>query len=337
MIDHDHALPITRQAELAGISRGAVYYLPRPVSEADERLMRRIDELHLEHPFAGARMLRDMLNRQSFEIGRKHVATLMARMAIEALYRKPDTSKKHPGHKVYPYLLRGMRIDRANQVWAMDITYIPMARGWVYLAAVVDWASRRVLAHRVSITMDTAFCIEALEEACARHGAARDLQHRPRQPVHQRGVHGRAQGARHRHQHGRQGQLARQRLRGAAVALDQVRGGVPACLRVGQLRQGRHCSLHRVLQRAQTALVAGQDDARRVLLRDAAGNRCGSLSGEHELPTASVVRFVASAERPPPWTTLHRHHIRRVPLIKLNSVFRRVGPALRAARLLIRG
>ena len=170
MIDHDHTLPITRQAELASISRGAVYYLPRPVSEADQQLMRRIDELHLEHPFAGARMLRDLLNREGFEVGRKHVATLMARMGIEALYRKPNTSKKHPAHKVYPYLLRGMRIDRANQVWAMDITYIPMARGWVYLAAVVDWASRRVLAHRVSITMDTAFCIEALEEACALHG-----------------------------------------------------------------------------------------------------------------------------------------------------------------------
>ena len=137
-----------------------MYYLPRPVSEADQQLMRRIDELHLEHPFAGARMLRDLLSREGVKVGRKHVATLMARMGVEALYRKPNTSRKHPAHKVYPYLLRGMRIDRANQVWAMDITYIPMARGWVYLAAVVDWASRRVLAHRVSITMDTAFCID---------------------------------------------------------------------------------------------------------------------------------------------------------------------------------
>ncbi len=170
MIDHDHALPINRQAELAGISRGTVYYLPRPVSDADQRLMRRIDELHLEHPFAGARMLRDLLGREGVKVGRKHVATLMGRMGIEALYRKPNTSRKHPGYKVYPYLLRGMSIARANQVWAMDITYIPMARGWVYLAAVVDWASRRVLAHRVSITMDTGFCIEALQEAFARHG-----------------------------------------------------------------------------------------------------------------------------------------------------------------------
>ena len=170
MIEPGHALPIKRQAELAGISRGAVYYLPRAVSDADLRLMRRIDELHLEHPFAGARMLRDLLNREGFAVGRKHVATLMAKMAIEALYRKPNTSRKHPAHKVYPYLLRGVSITRANEVWAMDITYIPMARGWVYLAAVVDWASRRVLAHRLSITMDTEFCIEALQEAFTRHG-----------------------------------------------------------------------------------------------------------------------------------------------------------------------
>lgn len=170
MIQPDHPLGIKRQAELLNIARGSAYYVPRGVSAADQALMQRIDKLHLEHPFAGARMLRDLLRRESFEVGRKHVGTLMARMGIEALYRKPNTSRKHPGHAVYPYLLRGRRIERANEVWAMDITYIPMARGWVYLAAVVDWASRRVLAHRVSISMDTAFCLEALEEAFARHG-----------------------------------------------------------------------------------------------------------------------------------------------------------------------
>ena len=170
MIDRNHALPVTRQAELVGISRGTVYYHPEPVSEADQRLMKRIDALNLAHPFAGSRMLRDMLNREGFEVGRRHVATLMQRMGIEALYRKPNTSKKHPTHKVYPYLLRDMTIDRANQVWATDITYIPMACGWVYLCAIVDWASRKVLAHRVSISMDTAFCLEALEEAFARCG-----------------------------------------------------------------------------------------------------------------------------------------------------------------------
>jgi putative transposase len=171
MIDRDHPLSVTRQAELVGISRGSVYYLPQPVSAADLALMRRIDELHLEHPFMGARLLRDMLRRQGHAIGRKHVSTLMKRMGIEPLYRKPNTSRRHPAHPVHPYLLRGVRIERVNQVWAMDITYIPMARGFVYLAAVVDWASRKVLAHRVSITMEAQFCIEAVEEALARYGS----------------------------------------------------------------------------------------------------------------------------------------------------------------------
>jgi len=170
MIDRNHELSITRQAELLEVSRASVYYLPRPVSEADLGLMRRIDALHLEHPFMGARMLRDSLRREGFEVGRKHVGTLMAGMGIEPLYRRPRTTRKHPGHAVYPYLLRGLAIERANEVWAMDITYIPMARGFVYLAAVVDWASRRVLAHRVSISMDTDFCVQALEEALARYG-----------------------------------------------------------------------------------------------------------------------------------------------------------------------
>ena len=170
MIDHSHALPIARQAELVGISRGSVYYLAQTASEAELRLMKRIDTLNLERPFAGSRMLRDMLNREGFDVGRRHVATLMQRMGIQALYRQPNTSKKHPTHKVYPYLLRGMKIDRANQVWASDITYIPMACGWVYLCAIVDWASRRVLSHRVSISMDAEFCVEALEEAFARYG-----------------------------------------------------------------------------------------------------------------------------------------------------------------------
>ena len=170
MIDRTHPLPISRQVEAVGISRGSVYYLPKPTSPEDLALMRRIDELHLELPFAGSRMLRDLLNAQGMAVGRKHVATLMRRMGIEALYRKPNTSRRHPAHKIYPYLLRHRPITAPNQAWAMDITYIPMARGFVYLAAVIDWYSRRVLAWRVSITMDTAFCIEAVEEAIARHG-----------------------------------------------------------------------------------------------------------------------------------------------------------------------
>ncbi len=170
MIDRTHRLSISRQAKALGISRGSVYYLPRPMPDADLVLMRRIDELHLDHPFAGSRMLQGMLKAEGHEVGRLHVATLMKKMAIEALYRRPRTSKPAPGHKVYPYLLRNMDITRPNQVWAMDITYVPMARGFVYLATVIDWFSRRVLAWRLSITLSADFCIEALEEALARHG-----------------------------------------------------------------------------------------------------------------------------------------------------------------------
>jgi putative transposase len=170
MIDRTHNLPVSRQAEILNISRGSVYYLPKPVSEADLALMRRIDGLHLEHPFAGARMLRDLLRQDGFAVGRKHVATLMGKMGIEALYRRPQTSRRHPDHPIYPYLLRDLAVTRVNQVWAMDITYIPMRKGFVYLAAVVDWYSRRVLSHRVSITMETEFCIEAVEEAIRRFG-----------------------------------------------------------------------------------------------------------------------------------------------------------------------
>ena len=170
MIDRDHRLPVSRQAKALGISRGSVYYLPKPTAPADLALLRRIDELHLEHPFAGARMLRDLLRQEGQRVGRKHVATLMARMGIEALYRKPNTSRRQPQHAVYPYLLRNLAVTTPNQVWAMDITYLPMAHGFVYLAAVMDWYSRKVLAWRVSITLDTAFCVEAVEEALGRYG-----------------------------------------------------------------------------------------------------------------------------------------------------------------------
>jgi putative transposase len=170
MIDRSHDLSIAKQAKALGISRGSIYYLPRPVPAVDLAIMRRMDELHLEFPFAGSRMLRDLLKQEGIDIGRRHVSTLMKRMGIEALYRKPNTSNPAPGHKIYPYLLRGMTIDRPNRVWAMDITYVPMARGFVYLAAVVDWFSRRVLSWRVSISLEAAFCVEALEEALARHG-----------------------------------------------------------------------------------------------------------------------------------------------------------------------
>ncbi|WP_424579073.1 IS3-like element ISRj2 family transposase [Bradyrhizobium sp. USDA 241] len=170
MIDRDHDLSIVRQAKVLKLARSTVYYEPRPVSAEDLALMRRLDELHLDYPFAGARMLRSLLRREGVYAGRRHIATLMKRMGIEAVYRRPNTSKPAPGHKIYPYLLRGLKIERPDHAWAMDITYIPMRRGFVYLAAVVDVFSRRVLAHRVSITMEAAFCVEAVQEALAKHG-----------------------------------------------------------------------------------------------------------------------------------------------------------------------
>ena len=170
MINRDHELSITRQAELLNISRGTVYYLPQPVSPADLALMRKLDELHLEHPFMGARMLRDQLKGQGIHAGRRHIRTLMLRMGIEALAPQPGTSKAAPGNKVYPYLLRKLAINRSNQVWALDTTYIPMARGFVYLTAVVDVASRRVLAHKVATSLEAVHAKEVIEQAFARYG-----------------------------------------------------------------------------------------------------------------------------------------------------------------------
>ena len=171
MIVKSHPLPVKRQAQLLEISRANVYYLPAPTSENDLALMRAIDELHLEYPFLGARQLRNILRREGRpHAGRLHIGTLMAKMGITALYRKPNTSKRRPGHKVYPYLLRNLAIERADHVCAMDITYLPMRRGFIYLAAVMDWATRRVLAWRVSNTLTADFCVEAVEEAIARYG-----------------------------------------------------------------------------------------------------------------------------------------------------------------------
>jgi len=170
MIDRDHELSVRKQTEAVGIARSTVYYLPRPVSAADLDLMQQIDKLHTEFPFAGSRMLRRLVAADGSKVGRRHVKTLMDRMGIEALYRRPRTTRPEPGHKIYPYLLRGVKVARPNQVWAMDITYVPMAKGFVYLAVVLDWFSRCVLSWRVSITMEASFCIETLEEALARHG-----------------------------------------------------------------------------------------------------------------------------------------------------------------------
>ena len=170
MINRKHPLPMVQQCRILELSRSSVYYLPQPVSTADLALMRQIDELHLQYPFAGSRMLRDILQLNGAAIGRKHVATLMRRMGIEALYQRPRTTKPHPGHKVFPYVLRNRQITAPNQAWAMDITYIPMRRGFVYLAAVLDWATRRVLAWQLSSSMTVDFCLEAVEAAIRDYG-----------------------------------------------------------------------------------------------------------------------------------------------------------------------
>lgn len=170
MIDPENKLSLQKQAKLLKVSRSSVYYKPRPLSEEELKLMRAIDEIHLEHPFAGSRMLRDFLLRDGVRIGRRHMRTVMRRMGIEAIYRKPNTSKPAQGHKIYPYLLRNVAVTRANQVWATDISYVPMKRGFVYLVAVIDWFSRRVLSWKLSITLDVSFCLEALDEALSKYG-----------------------------------------------------------------------------------------------------------------------------------------------------------------------
>ena len=171
MIERGDGLSVRRQCETLALNRSGVYSVPRPVSGEELRLMRRIDELHLAHPFYGARRLAKQLCREGFEVGRGHVTTLMRRMGLEALYRRPRTSRPAREAFIYPYLLGGVAIERANQVWSSDITYLPMAHGFMYLVAILDVASRKVLSHRVSNTLTTDFCVAALEEAIARYGA----------------------------------------------------------------------------------------------------------------------------------------------------------------------
>ncbi len=171
MITREASLPITRQARLLDLARSSVYYRPLDTSERDLALMAAIDEIHTELPFYGIRRIRGELRGRGFDVGRAHLATLMRRMGITAIAPKRRLSKPAPGHKIYPYLLRGLPITEAGHVWSCDVTYVPMARGFCYLTAIMDWASRRVLAWRLSNTLDASFCIAALEEALERHTA----------------------------------------------------------------------------------------------------------------------------------------------------------------------
>ena len=244
--------------------------------------MKRIDAINLARPFAGSRMLRDMLNREGFEVGRRHVATLMQRMGIEALYRKPNTSKKHPTHRVYPYLLRELKIERANQVWATDITYIPMACGWVYLCAIVDWASRRVLSHRVSISMDASFCVEALEEAFSKYGQPEIFNSDQGSQFTSEEFTEALKGPWRRDKHGWPGSMEGQHFRGTALAFDQIRRGLPPRLRLGQPGQDGDLALHRFLQHCAPSFVAEQEDPGRVLLRDVSADPIVPVSSRSE-------------------------------------------------------
>jgi len=172
MIDtFDQQLSVSRQCEMMGVSRSSYYYKPKPINLDELELMRQIDELYLDNPSSGSRTISRQLGRQGIPVNRKRVQRLMRLMGIEAVYPKPRTSRPHPQHKIYPYQLRGLTINRTNQVWATDITYIPMAKGFMYLVAIMDWYSRKILSWRISNTLETAFCIEALEEALSRYGA----------------------------------------------------------------------------------------------------------------------------------------------------------------------
>jgi len=170
MICRKDALPLTRQCRILKLSRSSVYYKPAPISERDLELMRRIDEIHLQYPFFGSRRVRKELETLGHPVGRGHVSFLMRKMRIQAIYRKPRLSTPNWGHEIYPYLLRGVDVDRANQVWATDITYIPMRKGFCYLVAIMDWHSRKVLAWQLSNTMDVSFCVDALEAAIEKFG-----------------------------------------------------------------------------------------------------------------------------------------------------------------------
>ena len=220
-------MSVRRQCELLGLNRSSLYYEPAAETAENLRLMRLIDEEYTAHPFYGSRRMTAWLIEQGEEVNRKRVQRLMRLMGLEAIYPKPKLSAAGRGHRIYPYLLRDVAIERPDQVWSTDITYVPLPRGFMYLAAIIDWYSRYVLAWRLSNTLDGSFCLEMLEEALGR-GTAGGVQHRPGGAVHGRGVDGSAGVGGGGGEHGRQGPVPGQRVRGAAVAEREVRGRLPA-------------------------------------------------------------------------------------------------------------
>ena len=231
MVDRKHPnLPTVRQCALLGVSRSSLYYRPKATSEEDLSLMREMDRQYLETPFYGSRRMKAWLERRGIAVSRKRVQRLMRAMGMRAIYRRPSTSRKAPEHRVYPYLLRNARITRPNQVWAADITYLPMARGFLYLVAVMDWYSRYVLAWRLSNTLDAGFCAGALEEALDK-GQPEVFNTDQGSQFTSWEFTQVLQDPRREDQHGREGAVLRQHLPGAAVAYGEVRRGVPEGLR----------------------------------------------------------------------------------------------------------
>ena len=223
MINPGHKrLSIVRQCELVSISRSSFYRQPASESEENLELMRLIDEAFLEAPWYGTRQMARHLSRVGWGIGRKRVRRLMRKIGLAPIYQAPKTSEPHPQHKIYPYLLRHMTIERPNQVWCADVTYIPMRRGFLYLVAIMDWASRKVLAWRLSNTMEADFCVAAPGGRNRPIRVTRHLQHRSGFAVHQLRLHEHAQGRRHPHLHGRARALDGQRLHRAAMAITQI-------------------------------------------------------------------------------------------------------------------
>ena len=294
MIDPDHQrLSIVRQCELVSISRASFYRPPASESAENLALMRLIDETFLECPFYGARQMARHLRRLGWCVGRKRVRRLMRKIGLSPIYQAPKTSAPHPQHKIYPYLLRHLAIERPNQVWCADVTYIPMRRGFLYLVAIMDWSSRKVLAWRLSNTMEADFCVAALEEAHRPLRQARHLQHRPGLAVHQLRLHDHAQGRRHPHLHGRSRALDGQRLHRAAVAQPEIRVRLPQCLRDRQRGKERDRSLDRLLQRIAPALFVRRQHARRGLCyRQRTGEIGGVIadSGIHLSQAANLSR-----------------------------------------------
>ena len=268
MVVRDHpALSLSRQCRLLSIGRSSLYYEPKGESAETLALMRRIDELFLKYPFYGARQMVRHLRREGVRIGRRRAARLMRLLGLQAVWRTPRTSDRHPEHRVWPYLLKGLRIERANQVWCADITYIPVRRGFLYLVAIMDWASRFVLAWRLSNTLDAGFCTDALDEALARHGAPEIFNTDQGSQFTGFAFTGRLQTARIRISMDGRGRCmdnvrpltrtdgVRALTHRAALALAQIRGGLPARDRRRLHRPARDRRVDRLLQSGITTPI----------------------------------------------------------------------------------